>query len=226
MNGHSLIYAFTSGLKENGDSFMAQFLKDEVREKIKKGAITVFTDKGYQSASIKEIAAEAQVSVGNVYRYFDHKEALYNAVLEGVNQGVVDILELVKSNHIYRHVLTDADFTPMIYEPMGQFYALYTSERKVFDMLLKNGVDVHYEETIGKIIELLKSYLYSFWGQEHFQNGLSMTEVSALTNAIVFAVVDLLSDDDDDVKEKEMMGFVSRIIRGYFMAKNLEVAET
>ncbi len=211
--------------KANGDSFMAQFLKDEVREKIKEGAVAVFTEKGFKATSIKEIAAKAEVSVGNVYRYFDNKDALYNAVIEGVHKGVIDILDFVKINNIYRDVLTDAEFIPMIYEPMRQFYALYQRERKVFDMLMKNGVDVHYEETIGTIIGILKSYLYSFWGIEHYRNGLSEAEVSALTNAIVFAVIDLLSYGDETVKEKEMMSFVSRIIRGYFMAKRQEVAE-
>lgn len=202
---------------------MAQFLKDDVREKIVDGAILVFTEKGYKSASIKAIAREAHVSVGNVYRYFDSKEALYEDIIEGVHQGVIDILEWVRSNNNFCEIVTDAEILPMIYEPMGQFYNLYKSERKVFDLLLKNGIDVHYEATIGTILDILKSYLNSFWGQDYIHEGLSKVEVSALTNAIVFGVIDLLNDDDEAVKEQEMLRFVARLVRGYFLARKAEV---
>ena len=201
---------------------MAQFLKDEVKEKIKASAVEVFTDKGFQQASIKEIAAHAHVSVGNVYRYYENKDALYGAVIEGVSKGVVDILNIVEANDHYKIVMTGTEISPQVYEPMLMFTRLYKKEQKVFEMLIKNGVDQHYEMTVSRIIGTLKDYFYRFWGSEIPGEGMSRIEVSALTNAIVFSVIDLLNHFGDDAMNEELMAFVTRLIRGYFYAKEKE----
>jgi AcrR family transcriptional regulator len=60
---------------------MAQYLKDEVQEAIQAAALEVFARKGFRSASMAEIASAARVSTGNIYRYFENKSALYEAVL-------------------------------------------------------------------------------------------------------------------------------------------------
>lgn len=60
---------------------MAQYLKDEVQEAIQAAALEVFARKGFRSASMAEIASAARISTGNIYRYFDNKSALYEAVI-------------------------------------------------------------------------------------------------------------------------------------------------
>lgn len=60
---------------------MAQYLKDEVQEAIQAAALEVFARKGFRSASMAEVASAARVSTGNIYRYFENKSALYEAVL-------------------------------------------------------------------------------------------------------------------------------------------------
>lgn len=60
---------------------MAQYLKDEVHEAILAAALEVFARKGFRSASMAEIASAARVSTGNIYRYFENKSALYEAVV-------------------------------------------------------------------------------------------------------------------------------------------------
>lgn len=60
---------------------MAQYLKDEVQEAILAAALEVFARKGFRSASMAEIASAARVSTGNIYRYFENKNALYEAAV-------------------------------------------------------------------------------------------------------------------------------------------------
>lgn len=62
---------------------MAQYLKDEVHEAIQAAALEVFARRGFRSASMAEIASTARVSTGNIYRYFENKGALYEAVVPG-----------------------------------------------------------------------------------------------------------------------------------------------
>ncbi|AUX45768.1 TetR family transcriptional regulator [Sorangium cellulosum] len=61
---------------------MAQYLKDEVQENIAAAALTVFARKGYESATMAEIARAARISTGNIYRYYENKDALFYAVVD------------------------------------------------------------------------------------------------------------------------------------------------
>jgi AcrR family transcriptional regulator len=60
---------------------MAQCLKDAVELRIRCAALEVFAQRGFASASVKDIARAAGVSTGNVYRYFESKEVLFEAVV-------------------------------------------------------------------------------------------------------------------------------------------------
>jgi AcrR family transcriptional regulator len=60
---------------------MAQYRKDEVQAAIQKAALWLFAHRGYQEATLADIAAGAGVSTGNVYRYYSGKEALYEALV-------------------------------------------------------------------------------------------------------------------------------------------------
>jgi AcrR family transcriptional regulator len=61
---------------------MAQVLKDDVQESIAAAALTIFARKGYESATMAEIARTAGVSTGNIYRYYANKDALFYAVVD------------------------------------------------------------------------------------------------------------------------------------------------
>jgi AcrR family transcriptional regulator len=52
----------------------------QIREGLIDAAATVFAHKGYEAASVAEIAAEAGYTVGAVYSNFSGKRALYEAV--------------------------------------------------------------------------------------------------------------------------------------------------
>ena len=61
---------------------MAQVLKEEVQNRIVQAAVGVFARKGYAAATIGEIAAAAGISTGNVYRYYENKEALFDDAVD------------------------------------------------------------------------------------------------------------------------------------------------
>lgn len=222
MNGYSLLSAFDFDLIINGGSFMAQVLKDEVKEKIQNSAVDVFTRKGYKKASIKEIAINANVSVGNVYRYYKNKDELYESVIKGVYDGVNQLMLIVEKNDNYQVHVDDHLIDGRIYEPISMFIELYRHEKKVFNMLLKGEKDESYDKTIVSFIDILRGYFLKFWGAEDSENGLTFIEASAFTNAIVFSVIDLLNRVDDKDLEGALIEFVPRMIKGYFMARNIK----
>ena len=64
----------------------------EMRERILGGAHRAMLIGGYRGTTMPAIAAEADVSVGLLYRYFESKEELYLAMCESVTQAQLDEL--------------------------------------------------------------------------------------------------------------------------------------
>jgi TetR/AcrR family transcriptional regulator len=67
-------------------------VKGEVRKKILDAALECFGTKGYEGASIRDIAEKAGVTLPNIYYYFKDKEGLYQAVLKDT---VADLMEIL-----------------------------------------------------------------------------------------------------------------------------------
>lgn len=55
---------------------------DQRRAQVLAAAATCFNREGFQGASMASIAAEAKMSVGQIYRYFENKEAVIAAIVE------------------------------------------------------------------------------------------------------------------------------------------------
>jgi len=64
----------------------------EMRQRILDGAHRVMLSGGYRGTTMPAIAAEADVSVGLLYRYFESKEELYLAMCDYVSQAQLDEL--------------------------------------------------------------------------------------------------------------------------------------
>ncbi|MEP5232628.1 MAG: TetR/AcrR family transcriptional regulator [Alloalcanivorax sp.] len=62
------------------------------RDLIVQAALKVFAEHGLHGTPVPPIATEAEVGVGTLYRYFDNKEALINAVFQDSKQRLQDRL--------------------------------------------------------------------------------------------------------------------------------------
>ncbi len=55
---------------------------EDKKECILSAALELFAEKGFHGTAVPEIAAKAGVAAGTIYRYFDSKEAMVNAVYQ------------------------------------------------------------------------------------------------------------------------------------------------
>lgn len=74
-----------------------QHLKESVKENITKAALKEFNEKGYKNSSMRIIARNAGIVSGNIYRYFENKEALFNYIAEPVYEKVSDAMTVIQS---------------------------------------------------------------------------------------------------------------------------------
>lgn len=62
--------------------------KSRRRDELLAAAKIVFADRGYQSATVADVARQAGLSYGVVYWYFDSKEALLHALMEAEEESL------------------------------------------------------------------------------------------------------------------------------------------
>lgn len=108
-----------------------QVLKEIIRENIVSSAKQEFLNKGYSKASMRDIASQAGITVGNIYRYYDSKELLFDSI---VNPAFEKLNELI--NSIQLEKIPNAD------------YDLYIKERNLFSDYFLNMLQAHKEEII------------------------------------------------------------------------------
>ncbi len=68
---------------------------EQARRKLLLAALKKFGEKGYENASVREIADEAGQNVAAISYYFGNKEKLYAAVLEGIGEYLRDVFKAV-----------------------------------------------------------------------------------------------------------------------------------
>lgn len=108
-------------------------------------ALELFARKGYTSTSISQIAAQAGVSKGLIYNYFESKEALLHAILaaemevgekwwrpimespdppfEKLRKATVTVMNMIRSNLEHWKLLTSLAFQPDVLKGMEPIVA-------------------------------------------------------------------------------------------------------
>ncbi len=118
-----------------------QYLKKEIRENILAAAVEEFKEHGYADASIRNIANNAEISLGNIYRYFTNKEALYFAI---VNPFLSSIKQVIERDIVFENKdMSDASGV------LVEFLVEHSDEL----LIIRKGNSVHYEAFINYIVE-------------------------------------------------------------------------
>jgi len=129
-----------------------QILKDKIKDSICHAALDEFSEKGYEKASMREIAAKAGITAGNMYRYFKSKEDLFGEVLSPAHEKV---LNLISYNIHAREKIAGSG---NIVEEIAQITAeIYTHHRAELLILLNGSTGSRYQNYKQGLIELVKN---------------------------------------------------------------------
>jgi TetR/AcrR family transcriptional regulator len=113
------------------------------REHILDAAEAVFSEKGFHEATLKEIAEQAEFSVGALYGFFQGKDDLFAKVMERRGSAIVDVIEAAVtqggSATDKLHALVDAQFR--YFREYHRFYLLLQRTIGASWWNLKAGLD-------------------------------------------------------------------------------------
>lgn len=79
---------------------MAQVLKDDLRESILQNASEEFLQQGFEKASMRRIAQNSSMTVGNLYRYFKSKDELSDTIVSPTYQLINALIQKVTGGRI------------------------------------------------------------------------------------------------------------------------------
>ncbi|HML46704.1 MAG TPA: TetR/AcrR family transcriptional regulator [Clostridia bacterium] len=112
--------------------------KNSVKQRILDAAVQEFLVSGYQHTSMRTIAAQAGMTVGNVYLYFSGKEALFKALLDPVLLEVERLIQYKRGD--------DQAITPEAFaEFPKELCEIFLEHRHSFLILLDGSAGSPYE---------------------------------------------------------------------------------
>lgn len=121
---------------------MAQILKEDLKEKILEAASKEILAKGIEKASMRCIARSANMTVGNLYRYFESKDmlakAIYSPFLDDLNAMLSkytdDKISLFKNDF----VLSEINMTALIDNITNELIDLYSVHKHGMKIIMQN----------------------------------------------------------------------------------------
>lgn len=174
-----------------------QVLKEDVLNKIKQAAVECFMEYGYDATSMREIGKRADISVGNVYRYVDNKEALFDLL---VDPAIQLLKESQKQNMPPQFPFLDVN---LLNENriLDQLVELHMNYRDAMFLLMLRNTGTKYEQIKIKMREIMvfeiRKYLTQLLGEDQTMiQGDIYPKVAA--TAIIEGICVILEESEDD----------------------------
>jgi AcrR family transcriptional regulator len=142
----------------------------------------VFSERGYHSTSIRDIAKEASFSVGGVYQFFASKDELYLRVLEGQWEHFFELLNAAnKAPRFDDRILDLTEAMFKAYEERQGFFKLFLSERGRLSASFTGEIAAR----IGEQTRRLRMHLVELMRQGIAEGRLRQVEPDMLASAYV-----------------------------------------
>jgi len=183
---------------------MMQVLKESVRNAIVEGAITEFFQNGFQKANMKRIAENANITVGNIYRYYKNKEELFNEILLPAERAIDDLESFDQKLHVTR--IDSEDDVNQLVQYVINVLKPYT--REVFIMIY-NSEGTHYQKVKNQLEELVVDKVNDFYPRQ-FDRYL----LTVLAQSFVQAVFLVFKENVNNIRK--IQEYISQLIVYFF----------
>lgn len=124
---------------------MAQILKDNVRNQIIEAAISEIYLNGIKKISMRNIAKKADMTVGNLYRYYKSKDALINSIIQPViikiDQAIKDASgDKIAFLNVQDCTISIEDINEAIENLADELIKIYDENPIIMKIIMKNEI--------------------------------------------------------------------------------------
>lgn len=180
------------------------------RAEIFEAALRLFSEKGFHNVSMSQIAAEAEFGMGTLYKFFENKESLYQALLmERAEQCHKQMMSAIRAEHdpisaIRKYVTTRHE----IFFNNLELMRLYFAETTGASYNLKAGLDRDLLKFYDELIEELALIFERGIADKVFRAVDPYNMALALEGAIN-AVLWRLMDDPDRLRNSKDLPIIA-----------------
>lgn len=178
---------------------MPQRLKPEVRDRILVAAASVFAANGFRSAKLSDIAEQAGLATGSLYKYFRNKDALFDAVV--TPELAARLLRLLRARVRALKEVPDLSWSDMGETDQARdLLAFWIEHRHVVLILLRGADGTRYAHVRGLMIRQMQRTSLRYIRQNTTGKALppSMSFVlSKLFDRTLEMIADILAEYED-----------------------------
>ena len=180
-----------------------QVLKDEIRKSILAAAKTLFYQRGYNNASIRDIAKNSGITVGNVYRYFPNKESVLEGIVSPVYEKIMDYINLSESYVKADENKTFEDFRNEINSYMLQIAKKFRLELLI---LFKGTQGTRFEKTRCELISLIENRIYEgLFRRQKMNESEAVFFSQIVARSFLDSLIMVIAETEDNEKLKKMI---------------------
>jgi len=179
-----------------------QYLKDEVRNNITEKALQEFREKGYNGASIRSIAKNSDTSVGNIYKYFNGKDDIYENLIGSVYSRVMSCIEQ------FSQVKLDENAERVFYGLMGNIMDLVEDNSEELSILFNKSEGSRYENCKSTFTDFITDTVTRMMNYKLGLEGKSLQDnfkIYLLSCSLVNSISIILSEKKDSAEIKRQI---------------------
>lgn len=189
----------------------------ETKERLIESAAREFSEKGYNKASLRTICANAGVTTGALYFFFEDKEDLFAAIVE---KPIADMTMILQTHFAEHESFFDISFSAEEKYDLSGSHDEFTEQLihqlyenyDAFILLLTKSQGTRFENTVDRIIDLTELNFIAMAEKmaKHYP-GQTVNKYMThwLTHVTIDAFIHLLTHENN---EKKAVAQMSRIL--------------
>lgn len=185
-----------------------QYKKESVREKILEAARKEYRRKGFRGGNISTIAENAGVPVGNLYRYFDGKTGVLDAIVKPAYDALPKLMAELEQVEILDSA-TLSQTMPVLSGGLLRFFDTFGEDILILvDCCDGTRYEDFFSELTGRVSRIIGHKLYP--ASKDHQEKITADIVSKAFCTSLFDVLRMGLDHD------EKQAVVERLLKFYF----------
>lgn len=182
-----------------------QYKKDVLRESILTEAEQEFFEKGYTNASLRQIAKRSGMTIGNLYHYFDSKEALFNELVQNEHEAFVYML----NHHFENEFAIDATGSADIRVWKGFLHSFLSELKPIFTnrflIMLDRSGGTNYENTKGEFVKFVSAHFFEHMEDTSTEMFSSPKFAELISRQLIDGIMNVIRSVPDENERLDMM---------------------
>jgi AcrR family transcriptional regulator len=179
-----------------------QYLKDEVRNSIIKEALKEFKQSGYMGASIRNIAKNSSTSVGNLYKYFESKEELYENIMGSVYHKLMNYISQ------FNEVELNDKASEIFYGLMEKIIEIFYESSTEIAVLLNKSEGSKYENCKSSFVDFITKIVTEMMEYELLKQDKKLKDnfiIYLLSYSLVESISIIVNERDDGEEVRKLI---------------------